>query len=96
MECRLANESDDANGSREVSQGIEDNELSDNLDHATSNDTSQASTKPNANQTEPLTKNEFANEATSMLYRLIAAVLSGTRKASKFQIFYALIYLFVS
>lgn len=88
--------SDGAHGSWEMSQTTEDNESRNNFDQVTSNHTSQSSSKQKANNTGPLTRNKIANEAASILYRLITAVLSKSRNAGKIQIFHYPTYLTVS
>lgn len=96
MKVGLAEISDDAHVSRRTSQTTKYNGSSDNLDHVTTNDTSQSSTEQKVDHTAPLTKNKIANEATSMMYRLFTTVPSRFKNASKPEIFYDLIYLFVS
>lgn len=96
VKVESADSSDDSYGSGETSSTPKANETGDNLDQATSIDTSQSIIKQKENHTGPLTRNKISSEAVSMLYRLITSVQSRSRYANKLRIFYKLTYLFDS
>lgn len=78
---------DDAHGMEKTSQRIDNMKPSDNFDQVTGNVNSQSSTTQNAIYTAPLARNEISNEALSLLYLFITAVLFWPRNVSKHQIF---------
>ena len=86
----VAENADDANESGDTSQSNGDNESVDFLE------SSQSSGKPKVSRTGPVTRDEIANEAATMLYKRLTSVLHRSRVAAKVQLFHDIMYVFTS
>lgn len=79
---------DESQPSVDTSQTVGDSESLD------MQDSSQSSGKPKVSRSGPLTHDEIATEAASMLYKIITSMLYRSRAASKVQLFHDVTYLF--
>lgn len=80
--------SEDPQTSGDMSQANVDSDTTD------THDSNHSNSKPKVNRSGPLTHDEIATEAASILYRVITALLYRSRAASKVQLFHDLTYLF--